>query len=50
MQQLAPSGIGSSERGQRRILIGGGMLPSGNGVALDTYEQKRPFLSTSLNV
>ena len=48
-QQIMPSGIGSSTKDQSRMLLGGGYLPAQNGASDSTYQQRRPFLSTSLN-
>ena len=47
-QQVMPSGIGSSDKDKGRMLLGGGFLPAQNGVSAETYQQTRPFLSTTL--
>lgn len=36
---------GFSEKDANRRLLGGGMLPSDNGIAADTYRKKQPLLS-----
>jgi len=49
-QQMAPSGNGSSAADAQRMTYGGAYVPSSNGMSANTYEQKRPMLSTSLSV
>jgi hypothetical protein len=52
-QQIAFSGIGSSSQDKKRQLLGGspvsGSLPTANGFSADTYENKRPFLSSDIS-
>jgi hypothetical protein len=43
-----PSGIGSSDKDKGRMLLGGGFLPAQNGVSAETYQQTRPFLSSTI--
>jgi len=52
-QQVAFSGIGSAEPDKQRQLLGGSPVSSGlptrNGYGTDTYDAKRPFLSTDIS-
>jgi hypothetical protein len=41
------NGMGTADRS--RQLVGGGMLPSSNGMSSSTYEADRPFLSPNIN-
>jgi hypothetical protein len=47
--QLIASGDGNSDKDQERRLMGGGYLPALNGISSSSYQQTRPFLSTSIN-
>jgi hypothetical protein len=47
--QLIASGDGNSDKDQERRLMGGGYLAAQNGISATSYQQTRPFMSTSLN-
>lgn len=50
LHQIIHSPNGSSAVDAQRQLIGGGQLPTANGMASNTYEQRRPFMSPTMNV
>ena len=45
LQRVLPSGIGSSAQDRARMTLGGGFLPTQNGMSAGTYERARPFQS-----
>lgn len=49
LQQYIPSANGLGTADAARRLVGGGMLPSPNGYAQDTYEASRPLQNNRLN-
>jgi hypothetical protein len=50
LQQYIQSGNGMSAQDASRRLVGGGTLPSPNGIAMDTYEASRPLQTNRLNI
>jgi hypothetical protein len=47
-QQVMRSGNGIAADNQDRMLLGGGMLPSLDGVSADSWAARRPFMSSTL--
>lgn len=48
-QQIMPSANGMGTQDASRQLMGGAQIQSPNGMASDTYQMKRPFLSTTMS-
>lgn len=48
LHQIMPSANGLGQSDASRRLIGGGLLATTNGMASDTYQVKRPFMSTTI--
>ena len=46
--QVMPSGIGSSDQDKGRMLLGGGFLPTMNGSSSTSYQERRPFQSSTI--
>lgn len=49
LQQYIPSPNGLGETDVNRRLVGGGMLPTANGMSASTYAAERPITNTTLN-